>query len=90
MQGTVVKVAVADGDVVEAGDLVVMIEAVKMEQPLNAHLAGTITGLTATDGLIIKSGEGRSAQLSPIPGPPKDAARTAGGTPSTIKCHVRQ
>ena len=57
MQGTVVKVAVADGDVVEAGDLVVMIEAMKMEQPLNAHRAGTIAGLTATDGLIIKSGE---------------------------------
>ena len=57
MQGTVVKVAVADGDVVEAGDLVVMIEAMKMEQPLTAHQAGTITGLTASDGLTIKSGE---------------------------------
>ncbi|MEP6560906.1 MAG: biotin carboxylase N-terminal domain-containing protein [Nakamurella sp.] len=57
MQGTVVKVAVSDGDVVEAGDLVVMIEAMKMEQPLTAHRAGTIAGLTVTDGLIIKSGE---------------------------------
>ena len=56
MQGTVVKVAVADGDVVQAGDLVVMIEAMKMEQPLTAHQAGTIAGLTATDGLTIKSG----------------------------------
>ena len=57
MQGTVVKVAVADGDMVQAGDLVVMIEAMKMEQPLNAHRAGTIAGLTATDGQTIKSGE---------------------------------
>ena len=56
MQGTVVKVAVADGDVVQAGDLVVMIEAMKMEQPLTAHRAGTVAGLTATDGLTIKSG----------------------------------
>jgi acetyl-CoA/propionyl-CoA/long-chain acyl-CoA carboxylase, biotin carboxylase, biotin carboxyl carrier protein len=56
MQGTVVKVAVADGDVVQAGDLVVMIEAMKMEQPLTAQHAGTIAGLTATDGLTIKSG----------------------------------
>jgi len=56
MQGTVVKVAVADGDVVQAGDLVVMIEAMKMEQPLTAHRAGTIASLTATDGQTIKSG----------------------------------
>ena len=41
MQGTIVKVAVADGDAVEAGDLVVVLEAMKMEQPLNAHRAGT-------------------------------------------------
>ena len=47
MQGTIVKVAVSDGDVVEAGDLVVVLEAMKMEQPLNAHKAGTITGLAA-------------------------------------------
>ena len=47
MQGTIVKVAVADGDQVEAGDLVVVLEAMKMEQPINAHQAGTVTGLTA-------------------------------------------
>ena len=40
MQGTIVKVAVADGDQVEAGDLVVVLEAMKMEQPLNAHRGG--------------------------------------------------
>ena len=50
MQGTIVKVAVADGDHVEAGDLVVVLEAMKMEQPLNAHKAGTVTDLTAAVG----------------------------------------
>ena len=40
MQGTIVKVAVAEGDAVETGDLVVVLEAMKMEQPLNAHRAG--------------------------------------------------
>ena len=40
MQGTIVKVAVADGDTVAEGDLVVVLEAMKMEQPLNAHKAG--------------------------------------------------
>ena len=39
MQGTIVKVAVADGDAVQAGDLVVVLEAMKMEQPLTAHRA---------------------------------------------------
>ena len=56
MQGTVVKVAVADGDSVQAGDLVVMVEAMKMEQPLNAHRAGIITGLTAEQGDIVTTG----------------------------------
>ena len=44
MQGTIVKVAVADGDVVAEGDLIVVLEAMKMEQPLTAHKAGTVTG----------------------------------------------
>jgi acetyl-CoA/propionyl-CoA carboxylase biotin carboxyl carrier protein len=38
------------------GDLVVVLEAMKMEQPLNAHKAGTITGLTATVGETVTSG----------------------------------
>ena len=42
MQGTIVKVAVADGDQVQAGDLVVVLEAMKMEQPLTAHRSGTV------------------------------------------------
>jgi acetyl-CoA/propionyl-CoA carboxylase biotin carboxyl carrier protein len=56
MQGTIVKIAVADGDVVEAGQLIVVLEAMKMEQPLNAHKAGTITGLTAEVGAVVTSG----------------------------------
>ena len=47
MQGTIVKVAVEEGATVAAGDLVVVLEAMKMEQPLTAHKAGTVTGLTA-------------------------------------------
>ncbi|WP_432494014.1 acetyl/propionyl/methylcrotonyl-CoA carboxylase subunit alpha [Kineococcus auxinigenes] len=50
MQGTIVKVEVADGDRVEAGDLVAVLEAMKMEQPLTAHKAGTVSGLTAAQG----------------------------------------
>lgn len=50
MQGTIVKVAVADGDTVEAGDLVVVLEAMKMEQPLLAHRAGTVRDLAAKVG----------------------------------------
>ena len=50
MQGTIVKVEVADGDRVEAGDLVAVLEAMKMEQPLTAHKAGTVTGLSAKPG----------------------------------------
>jgi acetyl-CoA/propionyl-CoA carboxylase, biotin carboxylase, biotin carboxyl carrier protein len=56
MQGTIVKVAVADGDTVEAGDLVVVLEAMKMEQPIVAHMAGTITGLSAEVGASVTSG----------------------------------
>jgi acetyl-CoA/propionyl-CoA carboxylase, biotin carboxylase, biotin carboxyl carrier protein len=56
MQGTVVKVAVSDGDVVEAGDLVVVLEAMKMEQPLTAHRAGTVTNLSAEVGATVTSG----------------------------------
>ena len=56
MQGTIVKVAVEDGQLVEAGDLVVVLEAMKMEQPLTAHKAGTVTGLTAEVGATVPSG----------------------------------
>ena len=56
MQGTIVKVAVSHGDVVSEGDLVVVLEAMKMEQPLTAHRSGTITGLTATAGETVSAG----------------------------------
>ena len=56
MQGTIVKVAVSDGDTVEAGDQIVVLEAMKMEQPINAHKAGTISGLSAEVGGVVSSG----------------------------------
>jgi acetyl-CoA/propionyl-CoA carboxylase, biotin carboxylase, biotin carboxyl carrier protein len=56
MQGTVVKIAVEEGQHVEAGDLVLVLEAMKMEQPINAHRAGTITRLTAEVGATVASG----------------------------------
>jgi acetyl-CoA/propionyl-CoA carboxylase biotin carboxyl carrier protein len=56
MQGTIVKVAVEDGAQVEAGDLIVVLEAMKMEQPLNAHKAGTISGLSAAVGEVVTAG----------------------------------
>ena len=56
MQGTIVKVAVEDGQTVAAGDLVVVLEAMKMEQPLTAHKAGVVTSLTAEVGATVPSG----------------------------------
>jgi acetyl-CoA/propionyl-CoA carboxylase, biotin carboxylase, biotin carboxyl carrier protein len=56
MQGTIVKVAVEDGQQVAEGDLVVVLEAMKMEQPINAHKAGTISGLSAEVGAPVQSG----------------------------------
>ncbi len=57
MQGTIVKVAATEGDTVEAGDLVVVLEAMKMEQPLGAHKGGIIKGLAAEIGSPIGAGE---------------------------------
>ncbi|MDK1328435.1 biotin carboxylase N-terminal domain-containing protein [Arthrobacter sp. zg-Y1143] len=56
MQGTIVKVAVEDGTAVREGDLVVVLEAMKMEQPLTAHKSGTVTGLTAVPGATVSAG----------------------------------
>ncbi len=56
MQGTIVKVEVEEGQVVAAGDLIVVLEAMKMEQPLTAHKAGTITGLNAEAGTTVPTG----------------------------------
>ena len=56
MQGTIVKIAVEEGQAVEAGELVLVLEAMKMEQPINAHKAGTVTSLTAEIGQTVTSG----------------------------------
>ncbi|GMA30590.1 acetyl/propionyl/methylcrotonyl-CoA carboxylase subunit alpha [Litorihabitans aurantiacus] len=57
MQGTIVKVAVAEGDTVASGDLVVVLEAMKMEQPLLAHRDGVVTGLKASPGAGVTAGQ---------------------------------
>jgi acetyl-CoA/propionyl-CoA carboxylase biotin carboxyl carrier protein len=56
MQGTVVKIAVEESQSVEAGDLIIVLEAMKMEQPLNAHKSGVIKNLKATIGETVASG----------------------------------
>ncbi|MFD1504351.1 ATP-grasp domain-containing protein [Georgenia yuyongxinii] len=56
MQGTIVKVAVGDGEVVAQGDLVVVLEAMKMEQPLVAHRAGRVSGMAAAVGRNVATG----------------------------------
>jgi acetyl-CoA/propionyl-CoA carboxylase biotin carboxyl carrier protein len=56
MQGTIVKIAVDEGSSVEAGDLVIVLEAMKMEQPINAHKGGVVTGLAANVGETVTSG----------------------------------
>lgn len=56
MQGTIVKLAVEDGATVSAGDTVVVLEAMKMEQPITAHKDGTVTGLTASVGETVNAG----------------------------------
>ncbi len=56
MQGTVVKVAVSEGDTVASGDLVLVVEAMKMENPVTAHKDGVITGLNAEAGGSVNQG----------------------------------
>jgi acetyl-CoA/propionyl-CoA carboxylase, biotin carboxylase, biotin carboxyl carrier protein len=56
MQGTIIKIAVADGDRVSAGDVLVVLEAMKMEQPLTAHRDGTVAGLTVAVGQTVAAG----------------------------------
>jgi acetyl-CoA/propionyl-CoA carboxylase biotin carboxyl carrier protein len=56
MQGTVVRVAVSNGDVVSAGDLIMVLEAMKMENPVTAHQAGTVTALTVQPGNPVTQG----------------------------------
>ncbi|MFC5747055.1 acetyl/propionyl/methylcrotonyl-CoA carboxylase subunit alpha [Actinomadura rugatobispora] len=56
MQGTIVKLVAEEGATVAAGDPIVVLEAMKMEQPLNAHKAGTVTGLAAEVGQTVSNG----------------------------------
>jgi acetyl-CoA/propionyl-CoA carboxylase biotin carboxyl carrier protein len=56
MQGTIVKVVVEDGATVEIGDSIVVLEAMKMEQPITAHKTGTVSGLAAAVGEVVASG----------------------------------
>ncbi|MBC7590943.1 MAG: ATP-grasp domain-containing protein [Salinibacterium sp.] len=56
MQATIVKLAVAEGDRVVKGDLILVLEAMKMEQPLVAHKDGTVTGINAAVGATVASG----------------------------------
>jgi acetyl-CoA/propionyl-CoA carboxylase biotin carboxyl carrier protein len=56
MQGTIVKVAVEEGQRIEAGELVLVLEAMKMENPVTAHKAGTVAGLTVAPGDAVGQG----------------------------------
>ena len=56
MQGTVIKVAVSEGQRVAVGDLIIVLEAMKMEQPVNAHKSGTVTSLPVQAGSSLTSG----------------------------------
>jgi acetyl-CoA/propionyl-CoA carboxylase biotin carboxyl carrier protein len=56
MQGTIVKVAAQNGDTVSEGDVIVVVEAMKMEQPLPAHRAGTVSGLSVEVGATVTAG----------------------------------
>ncbi|RJQ83765.1 acetyl/propionyl/methylcrotonyl-CoA carboxylase subunit alpha [Amycolatopsis panacis] len=56
MQGTIVKVGVEEGQHVEAGELILVLEAMKMENPVTAHKAGTVTGLSVAVGATVSQG----------------------------------
>ena len=87
MQGTIVKVAVEEGQQVAEGDMIVVLEAMKMEQPLNAHKAGTVTWLTAEVGATVSSGgvicEIKDDADPPEPGRAVTTCSTRGPRPAT-------
>ncbi|GAA1001273.1 biotin carboxylase N-terminal domain-containing protein [Acrocarpospora macrocephala] len=68
MQGTIVKVLAAEGDEVAAGDIIVVLEAMKMEQPLTAHKTGIVVGMSAQVGATVAAG----AAICEIKDPPSD------------------
>ena len=57
MQGTIVKVAVSEGDEVAAGELICVLEAMKMENHVSAHRDGVVSKLHVATGDVINSGE---------------------------------
>lgn len=56
MQGTIIKIAASEGQQVSAGEVIVVLEAMKMEQPLTAHKDGTVTGLAVEVGQTVSAG----------------------------------
>jgi acetyl-CoA/propionyl-CoA carboxylase biotin carboxyl carrier protein len=56
MQGTIIKIVAAEGQQVKEGDTVVVLEAMKMEQPLTAHKNGTVTDLAVEVGQTVSAG----------------------------------
>ncbi|MEU6132874.1 biotin carboxylase N-terminal domain-containing protein [Saccharopolyspora sp. NPDC047091] len=56
MQGTLIKLAVEEGAQVAAGELIGVLEAMKMENPVTAHKDGTVTGLSAAPGDSVSQG----------------------------------
>jgi acetyl-CoA/propionyl-CoA/long-chain acyl-CoA carboxylase, biotin carboxylase, biotin carboxyl carrier protein len=56
MQGTIIKIVASEGQRVSAGDTIVVLEAMKMEQPLTAHKDGTVTGLAVEVGQTVSAG----------------------------------
>ncbi|HEX8863187.1 MAG TPA: acetyl-CoA carboxylase biotin carboxylase subunit [Actinomycetes bacterium] len=56
MQGTIVKVLVKDGDAVTPGQTLVVLEAMKMENHVTAHQAGTVSGITVSEGQTVSTG----------------------------------
>ncbi len=72
MQGTIVKIVAGEGQRVSAGDTVVVLEAMKMEQPLTAHKDGTVTGLAVEIGQTVSAGTTicPAGRLRGVPAPP--------------------
>src|SRR5215471_6844916 len=81
MQGTIVKIVAADGEQVEAGDTVVVLEAMKMEQPLTAHKAGTVTGLSITVGQTVPAGAASCADG-------QDSRRSWAAAVAEVRCRL--
>ena len=74
MQGTVLSVEVADGDEVEAGRVICVVEAMKMENEIRAHRDGVVTGLTVAPGEAVETGPGHLRRV-------RERRRAAGLTP---------